>query len=860
MNSSNGVRLADSFLAENHLPRPRVDKIFDRATRSKLVYVIANAGYGKTQAVRHYIEGQPDAVVRWVQLTESDNVGSRYWENLTRNISFDNPDLAAKLRELGFPGTSARFKQFAEALKSTEHRSHKTFLVLDDFHLIHTKQALTFAERCAHLHIPGACVIIISRKEPEINVVSLFARGKASIITEDDLRFTDEEIAAFLKHCGIPFSAKELPRLIGATKGWALALRLLSMVLKKHPNNLELALDTMKENIFKLLETEAFNGFPEIIQKTMVRLALVSDLPLVLLQKLFNDSSFLRDAPQLASFMWFDSFTGDYRVHPLYWEFLLSKQDILSEEEKRDTYRQAAHWCSENNFYTDAVNYYARSRQFERMARLLLSFPFRLPYDACEYFLSILEGLDPGPDETGDYSVLFLKNFFIPLMLMGMGRYEEARGMSLDVVREWEHQDKPFSFNLLYAAYSNLAYIDMYTCTATHKYAFPEHMKRALKYYKMASMTPVEITGAFAVADMRSYACLVGEGADLSEFDQFLEASRQTAVYLAEASYDLYSGYEDLLACEIAFHKNQLDSAKKYARRAILKAREKKQYSIEAVADQFLLHISTHERDYPLVKELLKQLRGHLANPDFWNRQLLYDLFVGLFYAQIGLPGMAPAWLVMNEKETTSEVRIPVRELIASVKYYIASKKYNQALTVLCKSFPREPQERFLFGELTLTLLTAVARIKTGDAQGAMEDFKKAYALSLGGVFEMPFIELGRNLQPLAAAASKQADCGIPDEWRKAIGRKASIYAKKADVIMYALKREQNIKDTVQLSEREQEVLSDLYHGLNRDEIAENRYLSINTVKKILQSVYIKLNANNIADAIRIAIKTGLIE
>jgi len=72
------MAFANSPLTAHYLPRPRVNAIFDRATRGKLVYVIAGAGYGKTQAAYHYIKSQPDAVVRWLQLTESDNVGSRY--------------------------------------------------------------------------------------------------------------------------------------------------------------------------------------------------------------------------------------------------------------------------------------------------------------------------------------------------------------------------------------------------------------------------------------------------------------------------------------------------------------------------------------------------------------------------------------------------------------------------------------------------------------------------------------------------------------------------------------------------------------------------------------------------------------
>ncbi|MCL2002561.1 MAG: LuxR C-terminal-related transcriptional regulator [Oscillospiraceae bacterium] len=842
------------------MPRPRIDHMLDRAVRGKLVYIIAGAGYGKTQAVRHYIERQPDAVVRWIQLTESDNLGSRYWENLRHSISFDNPELAVRLGELGFPETLARFKQFADILKHAEHRAKRTFLVLDDFHLIHSEEALTFAERCAYLHIPGACVVILSRTEPSINAVPLLSKGQVHIITEDELRFTDEEIADYLNRSGIPFSAKNLPRLIDATKGWTLAIQLLALSLKRKPEDLDSALERLKQNIFKLMEKEAFEDFPEDTRKLLIKLALVSNLPLTVLHKFFGDISFLQNAPQLASFVWFDSFTGADRVHPLYWEFLQSKQNLLTEEEKRDTYQRAAKWCSENSFSLDAMYYLAQARDYDRMSEFLFSFPFRLPCDTCEYFLNIIESLDPGEEGLGGISYLLLKEFFIPLLLMGMGRYEEAEERALAVIAKWEHSDMPAARRLLYASYSNLTYIDMYTCTVTHRYNAPVYIKRSMEYFKQSALPPSKASGAFFVPDIRALACLVGEGANLEAFDQFHEAVKQTAFYVAETHHSMYYGYDDLVACELAFFRNQPDLAKTHAHQAILKAREKNQYSIEAMAAHYLLRISVQEGDYPPVKEILKQLRSRLDNPDFWSRHLLYDLFTGLFYAQIGLPELVPGWLIMDEKEATSEVRIPLRELAVCAKSHIAARKYSQALTVLCSAYPRRPQERFLLSELIFALLTAVSRIHTGDEAGAVEDFAKAYALSFGGEFEMGFIEMGKNLRPLAAAALKRPESNIPEDWLKSVERKASVYAKKAAVIANAVKAEQNIEDTVQLSEREREVLHDMYHGLSREEIAETRYLSVNTVKKILQSIYIKLDAGSNVDAIRIALEKKLIE
>ena len=854
------VSVNSSPLTAYYMPRPRIDEVFDRAARCNLIFVTAGAGYGKTQAVHQYIGQQENSAVRWMQLTESDNIGSHFWENLTHCVTFDDLDLAARLRELGFPDTPARFQQFAALLKNAEKSANRTFNVLDDFHLIHSKQVLAFTERCAHLHIPGSCLIVISRSEPEINAVSLFSKSKASIITEEELRFNESEIAAFYTLRGIPFSSRDLPKLHEATGGWALAINLLSLMLVKIPQNLGLALDAMKQNIFKLFETEAFREFPEDIQKIMIKLSLVSELPLTPLRSAVSATPLAQYMTQLASFVWFDNFTGDYRVHPLYLEFLQNKHHILSDEEKLDTYQRAAQWCVDNGLYTDAIKFCAKSCQFGRITEILFSYPIRLPGDVCEYVLGIVEEIDTENEYKEDKSVLFLKNFFIPILLIGMGKFEEARERSFETIREWESVGTPFSLHLLSAAYSNLTYIDIYTCTVTHVYDAPKYLKKSLEYRAMSNIPSAEMSGTFSSVDLRSFACLIGEGAELAEFDRFLESAREAAAYIAETPHKMYYGYDDLAACEVSFFKNELETARNFAHNAVMKAREKNQYGIEMMAQYYLLRAAIHDGDYPLAKETLRQMSGLLDNQDFWNRHMLFDLFTGSFYIHMRLPDMAPSWLALDEKETISAVHIPTRELIVGVRYYFSCGKYKQALAVLCNSYPRALQERFLFGELVLSLLMAIARYMTGDAPGAVDELEKSYKMSFDGVFEMPFIEMAKYFRPIAEAALAKEGCIIPDEWLKTVIRKASIYAKKTAIVSNSLKKEKNIKDNVKLSEREVQVLSDLRHGLSREEIAENRYLSIHTVKSVLRSIYNKLDANNNVDAVLIAIDRKLID
>jgi len=61
------------------------------------------------------------------------------------------------------------------------------------------------------------------------------------------------------------------------------------------------------------------------------------------------------------------------------------------------------------------------------------------------------------------------------------------------------------------------------------------------------------------------------------------------------------------------------------------------------------------------------------------------------------------------------------------------------------------------------------------------------------------------------------------------------------------------------LSSREQDVLSDLYHGFSQAEIARKHSLSINTVKMVTKSIYEKLHVHKISDLIRVAAEQRLV-
>jgi DNA-binding NarL/FixJ family response regulator len=69
-----------------------------------------------------------------------------------------------------------------------------------------------------------------------------------------------------------------------------------------------------------------------------------------------------------------------------------------------------------------------------------------------------------------------------------------------------------------------------------------------------------------------------------------------------------------------------------------------------------------------------------------------------------------------------------------------------------------------------------------------------------------------------------------------------------------------DVGPAVELSERQRQVLDLVCHGLNRTEIAEQLGVRPLTVATHVKNIYRKLNVNNRAGAVAVALSRGLIE
>jgi LuxR family maltose regulon positive regulatory protein len=342
------------------LERPQISRLLERAVQNRVVVVCAGAGYGKTQAVYSFVRKYP-AFVSWIQLSERDNMGKRFWENLIAGIAAGSKRTADKLANTGFPETEQEFDRYLTVPLKETCAGVKYIFVYDDFHLIHDQGVLRFLERSVTASFPNITSIIISRTEPSLDFEVLESKGLVARITGEDLRFTQEEVASYFRLMEISPPPQTVSSIYHDTEGWAFAIHLAGLSLKNAPSGGAYVNQALRSNIFKLIDSEIMAPLPLPMRRFLIKLSLIKHLIPGLLEELAEEPSFPDQMKALGSFIRFDAYLNAYHVHHLFLDYLKSRQDELTEDDKKDLWRRTAAWCAANDRKLDAVSYYEKA-------------------------------------------------------------------------------------------------------------------------------------------------------------------------------------------------------------------------------------------------------------------------------------------------------------------------------------------------------------------------------------------------------------------------------------------------------------------------------------------------------------------
>jgi len=255
-------------------------------------------------------------------------------------------------------------------------------LALDDYHLITSRpvhEALVFLLD----HLPAQMhLILISREDPPLPLARLRGRSQLAEIRADDLRFTAEEVGQFLAQMlGIDLSAELVNDLGARTEGWIAGLQLAALAMKGREDisGFIAAFTGSHRYILDYLTEEVLNRQPEASQQFILQTSILNRMcgplcnvvtgrtdGLALLEQIERDNLFL--IPLDAERYW-------YRFHHLFSDMLQNRlQQHMSGSEIKDLHHRASHWFANESLIDEAINHAIAAHDLDFAATLMEKF------------------------------------------------------------------------------------------------------------------------------------------------------------------------------------------------------------------------------------------------------------------------------------------------------------------------------------------------------------------------------------------------------------------------------------------------------------------------------------------------------
>ncbi|WP_448109276.1 LuxR C-terminal-related transcriptional regulator [Pseudomonas azerbaijanoccidentalis] len=220
-------------LPDGHVLRPRLCERLSAGLGGRLLLVSAPAGFGKSSLAVEFCQALPAHWQSlWLGLSPRDSDPGRFLERLLEGLQDFYPQLGRqslgllKMRQRHQPFA---FEEWLDGLldELAVHLSTTTplLLVLDDYHLAQGP----VLDRCLQFflnHLPdGLLVMVTSRQRPDWHLARLRLSRQLLELHEQDLRLTHDEALSLLDRHSSSLRGEALENLIQRSEGWVAGLR-----------------------------------------------------------------------------------------------------------------------------------------------------------------------------------------------------------------------------------------------------------------------------------------------------------------------------------------------------------------------------------------------------------------------------------------------------------------------------------------------------------------------------------------------------------------------------------------------------------------------------------------------------------
>jgi LuxR family maltose regulon positive regulatory protein len=233
--AASGTRFALTKFRPPALPatlvaRPALHDRLAAGADQRLTIVVGSAGAGKTVLLSSWAAARPHGATAWLSCDKADAHPARFWTAFIEAIREAEPGFGADAVDLLTADAS-----LADVTASIANDSAKlpagTAIIVDDFHYA-APSAAEMAGLVERWPTQAAQLVLSSRFDPPLRLHRLRMSGELCELRDRDLYFSLAETGDLLANFGVDVAAADLALLHQRSEGWAAALQMAVLSLR----------------------------------------------------------------------------------------------------------------------------------------------------------------------------------------------------------------------------------------------------------------------------------------------------------------------------------------------------------------------------------------------------------------------------------------------------------------------------------------------------------------------------------------------------------------------------------------------------------------------------------------------------
>ena len=368
------VAMSTNTYSTKSVPRPRVQNRLFQACAERVALIVAPAGYGKSVALRDYLDVLRTPYVRFDVDESAENL-SGFVRAFVDALGAFAPGARESLPDAlrGVIDAEKPSKELALWLYP-QFRCNELTIVVDDLHKAgsNAESSRFLAELIDMSKLHAITWLIATRTTLNLPVASWLAYGvSTTAIDEHDLSFDVADANAAAASFGLAISDEELSTLVKITDGWPAAI-VFALRSSTQSSELKTLAAPTREMIFQYFAEQVYLSISDSERDLLRDAALLNQIDVRILELLGHDraEAIMEELRHAVPFILLQH-PGRYRMHDLFRDFIEYESRLLGSINVHARLKRVALGLEQSGRVEESLILFQRAQDWKNIERLV---------------------------------------------------------------------------------------------------------------------------------------------------------------------------------------------------------------------------------------------------------------------------------------------------------------------------------------------------------------------------------------------------------------------------------------------------------------------------------------------------------